>query len=119
MKGAFLLSKSGEFFSKYGRYLSQLEHKLDEADNSLRLTLEDGRYFLFYDCLDGKPFEEDEFPPDARAQGYRFAFLVECRCEELFCAIVEASPPNFDFLVCDSDGQLYRPNELSPDSIVL
>jgi len=119
MKGAYLLSKNAPFFADYGRYLRQFEHRLDVANNSLKLTLDDGRYFLFYDCLDGQPFEEHEFPSDARSQGYRYAYLVECRSEELFCEIVGSSPPDLDVLVCDSDGQLYRPNELSPSSVVL
>lgn len=119
MKGAFLLSKNAGFFAEYGQYLRQLPYKLDVADNSLKLTLDSSRYFLFHDCLDGKPIDEDEFPSEASLQGYRYAFLVECRSEQMFCDIVGACPPDLDFLVCDSNGQLYRHNELSPGSVVL
>lgn len=119
MKGAYLLSKNAAFFAEFERHLRHFEYQVDVADNSLKLTLDNGRYLLFYDCLDGKPFEEHEFPSEASLQGYSYAFLVECRSEELFCTIVGSSPPNLDFLVCDSDGQLYLPNELSPDTVVL
>lgn len=120
MKSAYLLSKSPAFFREFGNHLMQLDYEnCAEASNSLKLTTDSGAYFLFYDRLDGGFFEKHEIPPDAESQGYCYAFLVECRSEVLFCEIVRSSPPDLDLLVCDSDGELYRPNEVSPESIVL
>ncbi len=126
MKGAILLAKDPGFFAEYRRYLMQFKHEPDGANNepdgpnnSCKVTRHDGMYFMFYDNLDGEPYKENEFPSEARSQGYIYAFLVECRSEELFCEIVGASPPSLDFLVCDSDERLCRPNQLSPDTLSL
>lgn len=120
MKGAYLLSKDPAFYEGFTKYLKQLGyHHHGEAKSSIKLTTDNNLYFLFYDRLAGGFFERYEIPLDARSQGYCYGFLVECRSEVLFCEIVSSSPPELDLLVCDSDGALYRPNEVSPESIVL
>lgn len=120
VKSAYLLSKRPEFFGEFRDYLMQLKYsKCGEADNSIKLTADDGAYFLFYDRLDGGIFEECEIPRSAKSQGYRYGFLVECRSEVIFCDIVRSSPPGLDLLVCDSDGKLFKPSELSPETITL
>ena len=119
MKGASLLAKTPVFFEEFGHYLKSLNYDYDEAVNSIKLTLEGDSYFMFYDRFEGEILETNEIPSEALSKGYRFAFSVECRSEVDFCTIVGSSPPNLDFLVCDSDGIIYRLNELSPDSISL
>ena len=119
MRNAYLLSSDSAMYAEFTRYLRKLTHKLDEVENSIKITTDDNTYFMLYNRHDGNFFEEHELPSEAMLQGYRFAFLVECRSEKLFCEIVGASPPSLGLLVCDSDARLYRPDELSPDSIGL
>lgn len=119
MKSACLLAKTPEFFADFAHYLKSLPGDYQEHINSVKLTLDSNSYFMFYNLLDDGFYEAYEMPPDAISEGYRYSFLVECRSEVDFCRIVGSSPPNLDLLVCDSNGVLYRPNELSPNSIIL
>lgn len=119
MRGATILSKDPGFFDKCVHALSQLNYNVDIASNSIRLIDCNGAYFLFYDNITGIPWEEDDIPPETLSQGYRHGFLVDCRSEELFCKVIRALPLSLDMLICDADDNLYRQNEVLPESIEL
>ena len=119
MKSVYLLAKTPSFFDVFNRYLTGLGYDYDEADNSVKLKFDGGLYFMFYDRIEGCFFEKHEIPSEAHAQGFRFAFLVECRSEELVCDIVGSFPDRSTLLICDSNEALFTPEELSPEKLML
>jgi len=120
MKGAYILAQDTEIFAPFVDYLKRLELPFDEADNSIRLYGKGSHSFTFYDRMSERNyFEDHEIPLELKEQGFRYGFLVECRSEALFCEIVNSLPDDFNILVFDGDGELFRPGQLTPDTLIL
>jgi hypothetical protein len=128
MKGADLISKSTDFYDRFEKYLISIgldylggpESGPAGAQKAIRVITADPKiYFAFYDRAGDSITDEHEMPPDVIARGYRYAYPVECRSEELFCNIVRAAPSDLDFLVIDTDEVIFSPTEVSPDTVLL
>lgn len=121
MKGATLLAKTEKLFEPLAGHLQSLGYSYVGGNEGSIVLDPDREYrFTLYD-RPAKPsvFEECEIPEKALRMGYRFGYMVECRSEALFCDVLIRTPPETDIMICDSDGNLFRPNELSPASIRL
>lgn len=120
MKGAVILSKDFDFFHAFVGSVYKAGLPCILAENSIKIIFDNGAYILVYDRTDaGDIFNEFDIPPEAKFSGYNYAFLVECRSEEVFCNVFGDTSLRLDMLICDGNGVLYRPNELSPETIVL
>lgn len=120
MKGALILSKSPDFFKEFLRSIDEAGIDYLAADNSIKIFPDINPYLIIYDQI-GKSgtSDDDELPDEALSEGYKYSFLVECRSEELFTEIFRSSSLSLDILIHDSDGNLFKPSELSADRIVL
>jgi hypothetical protein len=120
MKSAYLLAKNTGFFKAFSDHLKNLGYEYVDANNSVRLNPTSDPSFTFYDRVEGARFFEDhELPVAASEKGYNYGYLVECRDESYFCEIVGSAPNTIDFVVCDSDGEVYRPEQLDPRTLKL
>jgi len=120
MKGAVILSKDVSFFAAFANEIgrTKMEHIL--ADRSIRILSQDGNYLIVYDRTDeGDIFNEYDVPNEAASKGYVYAYLAECRSEKMFCDVLSSEDLSVDMLICDGDGTLYSPSDLSPETIVL
>ncbi len=120
MKSAYLLAKDICFFKAFSDHLKSLGYDYVDANNSVRLNPTSGPSFTFYDRIEGARFFEDhELPVAASEKGYNYGYLVECRDEAFFCEIVRSATNTIDMVVCDSDGEIYRPDQLNPRTLIL
>lgn len=120
MRGAYLLSRDTGFFQDFGDFIKTLGYPYDETPNSVRVNASGTTYLAFYDRMENASFFEDnEIPPEASMAGYIYGYLAECRDEKMFCNVIKAAGSSFDFVVCDADGVIHRPDEIDPDRILL
>ena len=121
MKSAFILAKDDQMFPGLAAILKMIGYKyVGGSHDSICLNTDHGCKFTLYNRGSGSNFfEKYEIPEEALHLGYKFGYLVECRSETLFCEIVGRIPPEFDILVCDSNGVLHAPNQLNPNTIIL
>jgi hypothetical protein len=123
MKGALLLSKRDDFDRLVEHYASRARHGSVWSRGSNSAVIHpDDEYRLYLFNLD--PWSDDdarecEIPEWVLAQQYRYAYSVECRSESLFCEIIGSTPPEFDILILDTDGVIFRPSELRADTLSL
>jgi|GEM_PF-2671794 len=121
MKGAILLAKSDDLFKPLVRHLQSLGHSYVGGDEGSIVLDPNCEYrFTLYDRSDRPSIlEECEIPEQALRLGYRFAYMIECRSEGLFCEVVSRIPAELDILILDNNGDLLKPDELDPTTICL
>ena len=120
MKGALILSKDPDFFRAFVGCIRNSGMRHIAAENSIKILSADNEYVMVYQRTEvGDVFNEFDIPSQAASSGYQYAFVVECRNERVFCNTIGSEFLHLDMLICDSDGALYWPHELSPESIVL
>lgn len=119
MKSAVILAKSPGFYVPYTGYLKSLGLPIQESERSIKLCTVDRQYFMFYDRDISGFYEKYEAPKSAIKSGYQYAYLVECRSEELFCKIIGGSPHIHEFIVCDSNGKIHTPVDISTSRLSL
>jgi hypothetical protein len=124
MRGAIIVSKRDDLFSDLSRHFaSRARHGsiLDPMSGSACINSEGKDRLMFYDH---KPEDDDfaqrhEIPEAILNQGYKYVYLVECRCKSLFCDIVGSTSREFDILILDDNEGVFRPSELRPDTLYL
>lgn len=120
MKSAFLLSRTDDMYGGLVFHFKGLQYRHVDSPGSVRLWGDNGTLFTLYDRTKSSVFfEQHELPDAARRAGYTFAYMAECRDEGFFCDVVGSVPSSVDIVVCDSDGELYRTDQLDPGTIVL
>ncbi len=121
MKSDILLSKSDDLFGSFAKHLMNLNYPFVGGAERSSCINPDGEFrFMFYNRAETPSFfEKYEIPEEARNLSYKFAYMIECRSEKLFCDIVSSTPSDIDIIVCDSNGVLFRPGELKPNLITL
>lgn len=120
MKGAVILSKDASFFAAFTNEIGRTEMEYILADRSIRIFSPNGNYLIVYDRTDeGDIFNEYDVPDEAISRGYVYAYLAECRSEKMFCDVLSSEELRVDMLICDGNGTLYSPNDLSAETIVL
>jgi hypothetical protein len=128
MKGAMLLAKTDQLFPAIAVHLQSLGYSFTgghphAGDYKPSIVLNTSSEYKFYlydtDREDTKAIALFDVPDALMRKGYIHVYLIECRSETLFCDIVSTIPPEVDVLVLDTDGQLFRPHEVSVESIVL
>ena len=125
MKSAILLSKTNSLYDILEYRLQRLYNPNRNAPyglvgRSIRVEPEAGFPLFLFDREDEPDFfERHEIPEEALAAGYRYGYLVECRSETVFCAVIRYIASDIDILICDNDASLFRPDQLDPNTISL
>lgn len=119
--GAIIVSKTETLYPCLALHFKTIGLPYAELENdSICLNPKNEFRFMFLNRDQySMHFDVQENPVEARERGYVFGYSVECRSEVLFCQIVHTIPPEIDILICDSNGDLYSPREVSPDTISL
>ena len=130
MKGATILAKEMTFRNDFLEHVKQLglPYTGDIGGFTVNPHLDsyftfDGhrhkRGFYYYGDEEEGFFEKHGYPEPTSKDGYRYEYSVECRSETFFCEVLSSIPDSFDILIYDTDGQLMRPSELDPETLVL